>query len=114
FMAKTKKITKKELTKILIELLKQRGISIYRIVIFGSYVKGLSKEDSDIDIIIVSKEFRNKNIFERIELTAGINRELVKRTMKPFDIMYYSDEEWEKSNSLIINTAKREGEIIYG
>jgi predicted nucleotidyltransferase len=113
-MAKTKEITNRELSEILTELLEQRGISIYKIVIFGSFAKGLSKEDSDIDIIIVSKDFRNKSIFERVELTAGINRELVRKTMKPFDIMYYSDEEWEEGNSLIINAAKEEGEVIYG
>ncbi len=113
-MSKTKEITNRELSKILIELLKHRGISIYKIVIFGSFAKGLSKEDSDIDIIIVSKDFRNKSIFERVELTTGIGRELVKKTMKPFDIMYYSDEEWKKGHSLIINAAKEEGVVIFG
>lgn len=113
-MAKAKEIKNRELSEILTELLEQKGISIYKIVIFGSFAKGLSKEDSDIDIIIVSRDFRNKSIFERVELTVGINRELVKKTMKPFDIMYYSDEEWEEGNSLIINAAKEEGEVIYG
>ena len=84
------------MAEILTGLLKQRRISIHKIVIFGSYVKGLSKEESDIDIIIVSKDFRNKSIFERVELALGINRELVKKTMRPFDIMYYSDEELER------------------
>ncbi len=110
-------MAKKEIMKIrdiLRELLQQRGISINKIVIFGSYAKGIEKEDSDIDIIVVSKIFRGKSIFERVELTAGIGRELVKKIMKPFDIIYYSDEEWKKGNSLIINSAKKEGEVIYG
>lgn len=99
--------------EILKELLQQKGISIYKIIIFGSFVKGPQKEDSDIDLIVVSKDFRNKSIFEKVELTTGIGRELVKRTEKPFDILYYSDEEWESGHSLIINTAKEEGEVIY-
>jgi predicted nucleotidyltransferase len=110
-------MAKKEIIKvrdILRELLQQRGISISKIVVFGSYAKGIEKEDSDIDIIVVSKVFRGKSIFERVELTAGIGRELVKKFIKPFDIIYYSDEEWKKGNSLIINSAKKEGEIIYG
>ncbi|OHB84423.1 MAG: hypothetical protein A3J73_00940 [Planctomycetes bacterium RIFCSPHIGHO2_02_FULL_38_41] len=73
----------------------------------------VSREDSDIDIIIVSKDFKNKSIFERVELTTGIGRELVKKTMEPFAIMYYSDEEWNKGASLIINTAKEDGVVIY-
>ncbi|MBU2539541.1 nucleotidyltransferase domain-containing protein [Patescibacteria group bacterium] len=113
-MAKTKEITKKELSRILTKLLKQKGISIHKIVIFGSYAKEVSKEDSDIDVIIVSKNFRNKSIFERVELTTGIGRELVKKTMKPFDIMYYSDDEWDNGYSLTINAAKQDGVAIYG
>jgi len=102
------------LTDILRRLLQRRGISISKIVIFGSFVKGKQREDSDIDIIVVSKDFRNRSLFERAEQTMGIGRELVKRTKKPFDILYYSDEEWERSNSLIIEAAKEEGVVIYG
>ena len=111
-MSKTDVI--RQVENILKELLENRGIIIYKIVIFGSFAKGLQREDSDIDIIVVSSVFRNMNIFERVELTVGIDRELVKRTKKPFDILYYSDEEWENSNSIIINAAKQEGEVIYG
>ncbi len=88
-MAKKAETIKKKVGKILAELLKQRGISIYKIVIFGSYAKGTQRENSDIDIIVVSRDFRDKSIFERVELTKGIGRELVKRTKKPLDIMYY-------------------------
>ena len=100
--------------KILIESLEARGIDTEKIVIFGSYAKGEEKKDSDIDIIIVSRDFRNKNIFERVEITRGIHRKLIEEVMKPFDIIYYSDEEWEIGHSLIINEAKEEGEVVYG
>ncbi len=106
-------VIKKRACKILRELLRKSGIDAYKIVIFGSLARGIQTEDSDIDMIVVSKDFRDKSIFERVELTTGIDRELVKRIGKPFDIMYYSDEEWEKGNSLIVNAAKEEGEVIY-
>ena len=109
-------MVKREIVKIkniLIELLEERGIDIEKIVIFGSYEKGEEKRDSDIDIIIVSKNFRNKDIFEKVEITRGIHRNLIEEVEKPFDIMYYSDEEWEKGHSLIINVAKKEGEVVY-
>ena len=110
-------MVKREIIKIkniLIELLESRGIDTEKIVIFGSYVKGEEKKDSDIDIIIVSRDFRNKNIFERVEITRGIHRKLIEEVMKPFDIIYNSDEEWERGHSLIINEAKEEGEVVYG
>jgi len=113
-MAKARGIIKKEAAQILSELLKQRGIRVHKIVIFGSYARGIQKEESDIDIIVVSPDFRDKSIFERVKLTTGIGRELVSKFKKPFDIMYYSDKEWEKGHSLIINAAKQEGEAVYG
>ena len=108
-------MVKKEIVKIkkvLIELLKEKGICIEKIIVFGSYAKGKGKEDSDIDIIVVSKDFRNKDIFEIVHLTKDVHWKLVEEIMKPFDIMYYSDEEWEKGHSLIINAAKEEGVVI--
>lgn len=63
--------------------------------------------------VLVSKDFRNKDIFEKVELTNGIHRKLVDKIRKSFDIMYYSDTKWDKSNSLIIDYAKKEGKLIY-
>jgi len=33
---------------------------------------------------------------------------------KPFDLLFYSDDEWNGDRSLVINVAKEEGEVIYG
>lgn len=103
-----------KIKKVLLEILKEIGIQIDEIIIFGSYAEGTAKNDSDIDIIVISKDFRNKDIFERVQLTKDVHWKLVEKIMKPFDIMYYSDEEWDKSSSLIINAAKEKGELIYG
>ena len=43
--------------KALIELLKTNGINIYEAYVFGSAIKDISDEYSDIDIAIVSKDF---------------------------------------------------------
>ncbi len=108
-----KNVIKRKIYRLLRIMLEEKGINIYKIIFFGSFAKNTQRKDSDIDIIIVSKDFRNKNIFERIEYTIGINRKLVRQFKKPFDIIYYSDEEWEKGNSLLIHSAKIEGEVIY-
>src|SRR3989304_5872799 len=108
-MAKRKNI---KAINILKELGKQRGMDVDKIVVFGSYARGAEKKGSDIDIIIVSRDFEGKEIFERVKLASGLHRQLVKKTMIPADIMYYSPSEWKKGNSLIINQAKEEG-IVY-
>jgi predicted nucleotidyltransferase len=108
------KIIKSEIRNILKELLQEKGINVQKIIIFGSYAKGTQREDSDIDVIIVSKDFKDKSIFERVEQTTGIGRELVRKIKKPFDLLFYSDDEWNGSRSLMINMAKKSGEVIYG
>ena len=55
---------KLETKGILERLLQDRGISIYKIVIFGSFVTDKFKKDSDIDVIVISTDFRNKSIFQ--------------------------------------------------
>lgn len=107
-------VLKKIVKDNIIELFKARNIIVDKIIFFGSFVRGKTKQDSDIDIIVVSHNFRDKDLFERVELTKDIDRELVKRFNKPFDLLYYSDIEWEKGHSLIITAAKQKGEIVYG
>lgn len=69
------------------------------------------QESYFFDIMTVSKVFRDKDIFEIAFLTKDIHWKLVKEIKKPFDIMYCSDIDWEKGDSLIINAAK-EGMVI--
>ncbi|MEA1964623.1 MAG: nucleotidyltransferase domain-containing protein [Candidatus Aerophobetes bacterium] len=99
--------------EILEKLFQKRGIEIYKIVIFGSYAKGEEKKESDLDIIVVSENFEDKDIFEKVEIVSGIHRELVEKITIPVDIMYYSPTEWEKGSSLIINAAREEGKVVY-
>lgn len=99
--------------KVLIKLFREIGINVEKIVIFGSYAKGRDRKDSDVDIIVVSKEFRGKDIFEIVYLTKDIHWKLVEKITKPFDIMYYSDMDWANGKSLIINEAREKGEVIY-
>jgi predicted nucleotidyltransferase len=113
-MAQRENILNTRINKELKQLLEERGIDVDKIVIFGSYARGMEKMDSDIDLIIVSKAFRDKSIFERVELTTGIGRKLVKTFKKPFDLMFYSDLEWEHGRSTIIDAAKHEGNILHG
>jgi len=108
-----KNVIKSQVKIILEKLLIEKGINIDKIVIFGSFIKGKLRKDSDIDVIIVSRDFRGKSIFERVKMTSGLGRELVKKLKMPFDLIYYSDEEWEKEDFLIINEAKEKGEVIH-
>jgi predicted nucleotidyltransferase len=97
---------------VIMPLLEQKGLQVAKIVLFGSYAKQCEDIDSDIDLIIVSQNFRNKSIFERVKLTTGIGRKLVKTFKKPFDLMFYSDLEWDHSRSVVIDAARNEGKEL--
>jgi len=71
------------------EELKKLGINSQRVILYGSYSKGHPREDSDIDLIIISKDFRHMNLRERLEtlgLAAG-------RVFEPIEAMGYTEEE---------------------
>ena len=53
------------------------------------------------------------NFLERIEKTMFIDSKMVKEFLKPFDILYYSDSEWETDKSIPINEAKKYGKVLY-
>jgi predicted nucleotidyltransferase len=99
--------------KILLQLLKSRGIRTKQIVFFGSVPQGRQNADSDIDLIIVSEDFHGRNIFQRLAKARGVHRELVKHFRRPFDILYYSPAEWEQVCSPVVMHAKTKGQVIY-
>jgi predicted nucleotidyltransferase len=72
-----------------------------RIILFGSRIHGKAREDSDIDVIIVSKTFSNIPSFDRMPL--------VLKTIKfpkHIDFFCYTQEEFERiseSSSIIMD-----------
>ncbi len=50
------------------KLLKEKGIKISKVILFGSYAKGTAKPDSDIDLAVISSQFGKDNFQEMIFL----------------------------------------------
>lgn len=72
-----------------IEKLKELGINVTKAIIYGSYATGQAKEDSDIDLIIISEDFKKMSIRERLEIL-GI---AAGRIMQPIQAKGYTSEE---------------------
>jgi len=87
-MAKTEREIK-TIIKRYEEELKRLGIKPNRIMLYGSYAKGNPREDSDIDLIVVSEGFKNINLKERLEIL-GI---AAGRVFEPIEAMGYTEEE---------------------
>ena len=69
------------------------GIKPERILLYGSYAKGTPREDSDIDIIVISEDFKDMNLRERLELL-GI---AAGRVFEPIEALGYTPEEIEEN-----------------
>ncbi len=84
---------KRQKIKRIIERYKQEliflGITTQKIILFGSYVKGHPRPDSDIDLIVISEDFKKLNLRERLEvlgLAAG-------RVFEPIEALGYTSKE---------------------
>ncbi len=71
--------------------LTELGIRVERVILFGSYANGHPREDSDIDLIVVSKDFERMNIRERLEILGIASA----RIMQPIQAKGYTLQEME-------------------
>jgi uncharacterized protein len=83
--------------------LETAGIYAEKLILFGSYASGNEREDSDIDVVVVSKGFKNKNYWERIDILT----EAVYRLFAPIEATAMTPEEWENKESLIADYAQK-------
>lgn len=92
---------KREMFRKIARLLEEQGAK--KIAVFGSYVRGEEKPESDIDILVEFKERKSLLEFVRIE------RELSESIGKKVDLLT------EKAISpYLIDRIKNEMEVIYG
>ena len=89
--------------------LQELGIRVATVILFGSRINGNPHKDSDLDIVVLSKDFARKNIFKKAAMVHGVHRQLVKLLAMPLDLLYYSPSEWEMSNSPVVYAAKSSG-----
>ena len=80
------------------------GLTDNRIALFGSALNGNMHSESDIDMIVVSKSFENKNIFERIDMTSKAQLDVQRKYVVPMDILLKTPEEYEYSKSTFFNS----------
>ena len=87
--------------------LERQGISVDKIILYGSYARGNYYEGSDIDVLVVSKDFKNKDFWERIDIIVNA------LMLEPSYIEAYpmTPEEFENGDSMIALFA-REGEVV--
>ncbi len=68
------------------------GIRVSRLILFGSYATGETKEGSDIDVAVISDDFKGMNLLQRLE-TIGLAFAKAK-IMEPIEAIGYTEEEF--------------------
>ena len=88
--------------------LESKGIKPDKLILFGSYATGQYRQDSDIDIVVISQDFENKSYWERIDILAGAIYDI----FEPIEATAFTPEEWQSRESFIADFAEN-GEVVY-
>ncbi|MFZ4464896.1 MAG: nucleotidyltransferase domain-containing protein [Bacteroidales bacterium] len=100
------KTTIDEVIAYLKESLERNGIQLGSIALFGSALHGNMSNDSDIDMIIISPDFRGLDLFERAKITMKPETETMKKFRIPMDIINLTPEEYDDSNVKLFYQSK--------
>ena len=89
--------------------IESKGIKVDKLILFGSYATGQYREDSDIDIVVISRDFQNKSYWERIDILS----DAIYALFEPIEATAFTPDEWKNRESIIADFAQN-GEIVYG
>lgn len=87
----------KSIIKQYIDLVKQNKIEVEKVYIFGSFARGTATEDSDIDIAIISDDFKGDRFLDR-RLLVPLRRQIDWR----IEPMPYRKEDFHEGDPLAI------------
>ncbi len=77
-----------------VNALKQEGITIDRVILYGSYARGHARPDSDIDVAVISKDFGRDRVEEGMILFRIAGKIDPRLEPVPFSIKMYEKDTW--------------------
>ena len=90
------KRTIKTVIKFLRIELESKGVSLKGIAMFGSQMRGTATPESDLDLILISDAFKNKDIFERSDITMDAEIKTLRKFHIPMDIIKLTNDEYQQ------------------
>ena len=82
--------------------LESLNIQVEQLILFGSHAAGTAREDSDLDIIVISSSFASKGYWERIDILS----EAIHEVFAPIEASAFTPEEWKTESSLMRDYAR--------
>ena len=90
---------------LLIEI-REIGIEVSALVLFGSHSDGTATDGSDVDIAIISPSFHNLNSLHRRKQIKPALHRITERYQVPIDLILFTPEEYEKESSIRMSFIK--------
>ncbi len=90
------------------DAIEARGIRLFKIILFGSYASDTQHEGSDIDIVVISEDFKGKSYWERVDILSDTIYEI----FAPIEATAMTPDEWERGDSFICDFAEH-GEVLF-
>ena len=93
-------------------------VNLYRVILFGSYVSGTHREDSDIDLLVVTDDdFMPSTFAENMQNYLKVSTALgdIKKKI-PIDLIVHTKPMYEKFlklGSMFSKKVSRTGETVY-
>lgn len=97
----------REKAKKYIDEIKKHNIHILKAYIYGSYAKGIEREDSDIDIALISSDFSGNRFLDSIKIIPM--RRNIDSRIEP---VTYKPEDFDESDPLVAEILDSGIEII--
>lgn len=88
-------------------VLEENKVHVDQLILFGSWAKGTQQEGSDIDVVVVSRDFEGKDQWNRIKMIGGA----VYKVFAPIQVAGVTPEEWDSRATTICELAKN-GEVL--
>ena len=90
----------------------KKNLKVKRAIVFGSVARGEMTEDSDIDLIIISPDFKKMDFVKRFTFLSHLREGITRKV--PMDIFGYTSEEFKKlsKESVALGEAAKEGIVI--
>ncbi len=101
----------KKIAEQLVSLLASEGIEVESLFLYGSQARGNATDDSDIDLVIISKNLAKFEPFERLEFLSKI----AWKCDEPLEIIGYTPDEVKgrEGRSIFWDEIRTTGRIIY-
>jgi len=105
-VVKQTRLSKSEMGKIdkFVQMLEQEGITVSKVILFGSYAKGKTYADSDIDIAVVSTQF-GRDVTEEMMLL----RKIALKVDSHIEPIPFCPEDLDDNFSALVQEIKRYG-----